>query len=103
MKNKGMTTFEIAVLMTALGLALAAMLPYLSRGIQGRIKTTVDDLAPQFDADKLVSSSSIIQTVGDSTTQQINDAPANGSVTATTTVQSSTTVTEQAKDILRGF
>ena len=103
MKNKGMTTFEIAVLMTALGLALAAMLPYLSRGIQGKIKTTVDELGPQFDADKLVSSSSISTTAGNSLTKQTNFAPAGGSVTATTAVQSSTRTTEQAKDILGGF
>lgn len=47
-KKKGQSTLEYAVLITIIIAALLAMNQYIKRGIQGRLKSSTDDVGDQF-------------------------------------------------------
>ncbi len=47
--NQGQSTTEYAVVVIVIIVALLAMQNYMKRGMQGRMKSTVDDVGEQYD------------------------------------------------------
>ncbi len=49
--NKGQSTLEYAVLIIIIVAALLSIQMYIKRGVQGRLKTSTDDIGDQFSPD----------------------------------------------------
>jgi len=49
-KNRGQSTLEYAILIVVVIMALVAIQAYLSRGIQGRMRDSTDQLGDQYSA-----------------------------------------------------
>ncbi len=55
MKRKGQSTIEIVVLIAIIAVAVLSMNRYVRRTIMGRLKSSADQLGPQFSVDGIKS------------------------------------------------
>lgn len=98
MNKRGVSTLEIAILVTAIGVAVLAMLPYISRGIQGRIRAGVDELGYQYDSSAESYRHVTINTTSN-TTMNVTE-PYQGVVNSTTQTNSTTNTTDFSTDTI---
>lgn len=97
-KRKGQSTLEYAVLIVIIIAALLAMNQYVKRGLQGRLKSSTDDIGDQFSPGNYNYSKTI--TVNSGSRQEFGLAGIG--IQNTVETLDSTTITDATGNILNG-
>ncbi|QAT16254.1 hypothetical protein BU251_00120 [Candidatus Velamenicoccus archaeovorus] len=71
--RRGQTVIETAVLVTIIIFAFIAMQVYLKRGIQGRLRGTIDGIGEQYDPDQTTSDYNLVHESDVTTTSESSE------------------------------
>jgi len=96
--KKAQSTLEYAILIIIIIGALLALQTYVKRGIQGKLKTTADDIGDQYSPDNTKSAK--ITSSHSNTTEEFGAAAGGQGISKTTIVGTESNLTQETAQII---
>lgn len=90
-RKRGQSTLEYALVIAVVITALLAINLYMRKGVQGRLKTSTDEIGKQFDPTTNFTTTWQTQASGTTTTSEARDTATGG---VTSTISSGETITK---------